>query len=479
MKRIYPFIILTIFFVGHLEAQLPYNNRYHNPIFDSITIDTNIVYGTAPALVFPYLSESNTVDEDLLLDIYQPADDTLNLRPLILCAHSGAFLSGSRKNDDMVDFCDSLAHRGYVAASIDYRLGMNIFNTASSVRAVYRGLQDGRADIRFFKEFAGQYKIDTNHIYLLGSSAGSFIGLHNMFMDTEEERPPETYDTPDLGCLDCSGNNYQHSGKANAVVSLWGAIKDTSLIVNTDSLPLFLVHGKADDVVFFDVGSPFGYSTFPEVYGSWPISLQRDYFGYPAQTYFVEGVGHEFYGANNGMWGTLGPNAYWDTIFYKTDTFFYNVNKPKAAFYSVGMENAYTFFDLSTGSIEWHWDFGDGTFSDEQNPIHVYLSSGHYKATQMVLNNLTSWDTTSQYIDIFVSVNETHDKQIVIYPNPVANRFSISGDYNSVKIYNNSGKQVLTDGNLKTIDISKLPRGVYFVELKINDKKVIKRIVKM
>lgn len=479
MKNIYSFVILAIFFVGHLEAQLPYNNRYHSPVFDSITIDTNVVYGTAPALVFPYLSESNTVDEDLLMDIYQPAADTLNLRPLIICAHSGAFLSGSRKNDDMVDFCDSLAHRGYVAASIDYRLGMNILNSASSVRAVYRGLQDGRAAVRFFKEFAGQYKIDTNQIYLLGSSAGSFIGLHNMFMDTEAERPPETYDNPDLGCLDCSGNSYQHSGKANAVVSLWGALKDTSLIVNTDSLPLFLAHGTNDDVVFFDVGSPFGYPIFPEAYGSWPISLQRDYFGYPAQTYFVEGVGHEFYGADNGMWGPMGPNAYWDTVFNKVDTFYYEVHKPHAMFYNVGVESVYLFYDESVGATEWHWDFGDGTFSDEQNPMHEYLSSGHYKATQMVLNNLSSWDTTSQYIDIFVSVNEISDKQVVIYPNPVVSRFSISGDYSSMKIYNNSGEQVLTTTNLKTIDISKLPRGIYYIELNINDKKVIKRIIKM
>ena len=34
------------------------------------------------------------------------------------------------------------------------------------------------------------------------------------------------------------------------------------------------------------------------------------------------------------------------------------------------------FYDNSVGEItKWHWDFGDGQTSDEQNPVHEYLSS--------------------------------------------------------------------------------------------------------
>ncbi|HZI30937.1 MAG TPA: PKD domain-containing protein, partial [Candidatus Binatia bacterium] len=37
------------------------------------------------------------------------------------------------------------------------------------------------------------------------------------------------------------------------------------------------------------------------------------------------------------------------------------------------------FKDLSVGEItSWHWDFGDGETSDEQNPIHTYQKPGHY-----------------------------------------------------------------------------------------------------
>lgn len=478
MKKIifvFCFLILTKF---TLVAQLPYNNRYHKAVFDSVVVDTGVVYGNAPALTFPYLSESNTFNQDLLLDVYQPYGDTLTARPLVICAHSGAFLSGTRKNDDMMDFCDSLAHRGYVAATIDYRLGMNILSTASSIRAVYRGLQDGRAAVRFFKEFAGQYGVDTNQVYLLGSSAGSFIGLQNMFMDTEEERPPETFNSPDLGCLDCSGNSYSHSGKANSVVSLWGALKDTALIVDTDSLPLFLAHGTSDDVVYFDVGHPFGYSGFPETYGSLPVSQQRSVYGFPVETYFVEGAGHEFYGADNGMWGELGPNAYWDTVFAKVDTFFYEVHKPQASFSTTGFENVYMFFDESTGASQWHWDFGDGSYSDEQNPVHEFMISGNYKVVEMVLNDLTSWDTTSITVDITVSVDENPSNEVLIYPNPATDKVVVTGGFSKGTLFNPAGDKLMEIYNGHQINITGLPVGVYFVKIVTNHGVFIKKLVK-
>lgn len=38
-----------------------------------------------------------------------------------------------------------------------------------------------------------------------------------------------------------------------------------------------------------------------------------------------------------------------------------------------------SFIDESTGKItKWHWDFGDGTSSNEQNPVHEYKNAGKY-----------------------------------------------------------------------------------------------------
>ena len=41
--------------------------------------------------------------------------------------------------------------------------------------------------------------------------------------------------------------------------------------------------------------------------------------------------------------------------------------------------------DLSTGYItRWHWDFGDGSTSNEQNPTHTYAAHGDYDVTLTV-----------------------------------------------------------------------------------------------
>ena len=50
---------------------------------------------------------------------------------------------------------------------------------------------------------------------------------------------------------------------------------------------------------------------------------------------------------------------------------------------------AVTFNDTSTGDIdEWNWSFGDGTYSTEKDPAHVYTEPGIYSVTLKVSNPL-------------------------------------------------------------------------------------------
>ncbi len=47
------------------------------------------------------------------------------------------------------------------------------------------------------------------------------------------------------------------------------------------------------------------------------------------------------------------------------------------------------FTDLSGGNpISWYWDFGDGNFSDEQNPSHTFTESGIYSVTLIADNGI-------------------------------------------------------------------------------------------
>ncbi len=454
----------------NLMGQIPYNNRYTSPVFSEIEINTNVIYGNAPALLFPYILESLTMDEDLLMDIYLPVGDTLSKRPVLVCMHSGAFLTGSKLAEDMVAFCDSMAHRGYVTASIDYRLGMNPLSSASSIRAVYRGLQDGRTAIRFLKENRNVYNIDTNNIYMLGSSAGSFVGLHNIFLDTEDERPPETYSNPDLGCLDCSGNNYSHLGKSNGLVGLWGSLQDTTLIVETDTIPVLLVHGTDDGVVPFGYGAAFGNPAFPASYGSELIAERIENLGYKPEKYFVVGEGHEFYGTNNGNW-PVGPNAYWDTVFNKTVSFSHSIHMPYAGFYHEQIENNAYFYDQSQKANSWYWDFGDGNYSTEQNPSHTYSNSGPYNVVQFVSNDLNSWDTTSAIISITVGIYEHQKPLLSLYPNPAQINILLKNNDSeamNVHVFNTRGLRVdglkILPQQIYKLNVEGYLPGIYFVK---------------
>lgn len=53
-----------------------------------------------------------------------------------------------------------------------------------------------------------------------------------------------------------------------------------------------------------------------------------------------------------------------------------------------------TFASNSIGVTNWLWDFGDGSFSNVENPIHAYQDTGIFCITLLVSNNAGCTDTT-------------------------------------------------------------------------------------
>ena len=220
--------------------------RIIDEVFDDIHITQNLVYGNAPDLPFIFIIESNTIDIDLHMDVYEPVGDTMIDRPVIIFAHAGSFFSGTKENQDIVELCKTAAKRGYVAIAMEYRLGLNILSSYSGERAVFRAMQDCSAIIRYLREFHDDFNINSDKIFFWGSSAGSFIATHLGYLE-DSERPASTYGNnfdPDLGCIDCEGNNYNHSGRPNAGVAMWGAIGDLDYIdeyeISSDLQLLFI-----------------------------------------------------------------------------------------------------------------------------------------------------------------------------------------------------------------------------------------------
>ena len=272
-----------------LKAQC-FSHRYIDTIFHSVTVDS-FYFGSA----VPYLSNT---PQNLYLDVYQPANDTVKTRPVIVYQFGGGFVIGWRSEPDIPAFCTYFAKLGYVVVSIDYRIGLNPADTNSSIRAFYRGVQDERSALRFLSQNATQLGIDTTRMILTGTSAGCFCGFANTYMD-QVNWPACIHgisgDTADLGCMDCSGNTYLglHIPRPLAMINMWGAILDTNMITVPRSIPLVSFQGTLDDLVPYTYGYPFMLPVFPKVFGGLPIHDRMVDIGVLEDWHPLVGYSHE------------------------------------------------------------------------------------------------------------------------------------------------------------------------------------------
>jgi acetyl esterase/lipase len=381
-------------------------SRYYFPQFENVYKHANLKYGEAVVWYVPYSNQ------DLLMDVYEPIGDENIKRPLMIWVHPGGFLLGDKEAEDMVALCDSFAKRGYVTASVGYRLGFNPIDSESAERAVYRGTQDVRAAIRYLKEYASVFGIDTNSIFVGGSSAGGVASLHVAYLD-QEEAPIVVYGdgnlVPDLNLLDSSGNNFNHTVTLKGIVNLWGALGDSTFIDADETVPALLVHGMEDGVVPFGVGHPFSVSTTPLVHGSRAISNQLDFYGIPHTNLFFQGQDHEPHGTSNGYWEGQEPTPYWDSIFNAINQHYYSILRPRTQNLlgeSVVCENSIESYVLEgqTEAIRTCWNVSGGEILEETdtNIVVQWFSNGSIKYRQF-----TSGDAASREIEFNVTVNSS------------------------------------------------------------------------
>lgn len=245
MKKhlLFLFSYLTIFSISN-NALAQCNGRYQTEIFTQVTKTADITFGAN--------TTAQGSNQNLTMDIYEPAGDNEPNRPLFVLAHGGSFIAGTKNDADVVAICNSFAKRGYVTASYNYRLGFatGIPNKAEATRAVYRAVQDAKACIRWFWKSAREgnpYKIDTNQIFLGGSSAGAFIAIHYAYLNEESELPSDI-DINVLGDLHGNSGNPGYPEKIKAIVNLCGAIGDLDWIKPAD-IPICSMHGTNDATV--------------------------------------------------------------------------------------------------------------------------------------------------------------------------------------------------------------------------------------
>ena len=312
MKKIY--VLLAALLVSNFLSAQVYidcnSNRYDEEVFPNIITTSNVTYGAN--------TDYQGTNTTLAMDIYEPDGDTAAFRPLIVWVHGGSFVGGSKLDNDVVGLCQHFAKRGYVCASINYRLGIAFpYNQANATNAVFRGVQDMKAAVRYFRQDAATsntYRIDPDMIFGGGSSAGAFCALHLAYLDQPSEIP-STVDTVAMGGMEGTSGNPGYPSNVRAVLNLCGAMGDTAWMVPGD-VPVCSMHGTADQVVPYATAMLYLLNIFPimVVDGSYSVNEHAMLIG-------VEQSMYTFYGAPHVPYS--GSVSYMDTTVRFVSNFLY------------------------------------------------------------------------------------------------------------------------------------------------------------
>ena len=152
---------------------------------DEVTFERDIVYGKGAG-------------EDLKLSLARPRKQEGTL-PCVLAIHGGGWAAGRKEAHDNLTW--ELAKRGYVSATVGYRLAPKHLFPAQ--------VEDVKCAVRFLRANAEKYGIDPARIGAVGFSAGAHLSMMLGVMGKEDGLEGEG------GCPD-------QPSQINAVVSFFG-----------------------------------------------------------------------------------------------------------------------------------------------------------------------------------------------------------------------------------------------------------------
>ena len=155
------------------------------PVPDSVIWETGIEY-------------SNPGDEHLQLNLARPKTGSGPF-PAVLCIHGGGFRAGKRDSYDAL--CLKLAERGYVAATMTYRLAPKHQFPAA--------VHDTKAAVRWLRANAQKYNLNPAKIGVTGGSAGGHLA---QFLGVTANVPQ----------FEGTGGNPEQSSAVTCVVNVYG-----------------------------------------------------------------------------------------------------------------------------------------------------------------------------------------------------------------------------------------------------------------
>lgn len=170
----------------------------------------------------------------LKLDIYK-LKDLNNVTPVLIFIHGGAWTKGKRS--DYLPYLLDYAQKGYITATISYRL--------SQVAPFPAAVLDVKCALRWIRAHAEDYMINPDKIAVIGGSAGGHLAMMAAYSDEN------------IFSEECGDSI---SSKVQAVVNLYGPTDLTTEYARQhESVEKFLGTTYANDPQIFISASPRTY----------------------------------------------------------------------------------------------------------------------------------------------------------------------------------------------------------------------------
>ncbi|MDP5106777.1 alpha/beta hydrolase [uncultured Polaribacter sp.] len=204
-------------------------SRYVDAVFSEVTTKT-----------YSYAIKKR---DTLKFDLYQPVNDNYKKRPLFVIIHGGGFKSGARNDKSIVSLANGIAKKGYVVASVDYRLidKNTAFNCNLPVKDAFKIYGNAEEDVLEAIAYIlrSNFKIDSKKIILFGASAGAETLLNITYNKSVLKRRSRR-----TRYISIAG-----------VISISGAIFNSSLMKRSSAVPGVFYHGAKDRIIPYFQGA--------------------------------------------------------------------------------------------------------------------------------------------------------------------------------------------------------------------------------
>ncbi len=167
-------------------------------------------------------------------------------RPAIILVHGGHCRFGSKSEEIYQKYAKDFARRGWVAASIDYRLQSQDKKSCRTPGSIEAAGSDAKAAVRYFEANAERLMIDPDRIAIMGCSAGGRTSMYATFVEGSgvNRRPGSKWRN--------SQDNSNYPAKIAACVEMSADLYAPNeaypvIKAKTDSGPkLMILHGAKD-----------------------------------------------------------------------------------------------------------------------------------------------------------------------------------------------------------------------------------------